>query len=257
MGIIKIVTRFVAMKNTCFAILVLLSCLGFCATKLYAQGNFNSANAEDVALSFYKTAQAMPDFAQWAKKTPAFKYQSVTEAPVYIQKERERLLKKWAELGKEDDVLNIRTISPVKVDTVLTEKGIAESYILKILFQNPKETYFPYKHYDDSFAVIVPDLPKFFELPITKEQADLVNSDIQSNRKHEAVINFFIKPYKSYADHPRKINKTDQWVMLGNVVSISISSKKTGAPLWHYGAKWYISPKGKELRDIYNARNTP
>lgn len=246
------------MKNSRLAlILVLFFCLIMVPQSLFAQGGFKGATAEDVALSFYKTANTMPNFEEWAKKSPGFRYQSVTEAPIYIEKEKERLLKKWIALEKDDDVLNIRTIVPLHIDKIVDEKGLKESHVLKIMFPNLKETYFPYKHNDNIFAIIIPDLNKFFELPISEEQANLVMADLQTNKKQEVVINFFIKPYKSYTDKPRRLNKADQWVMLGNIVSLTISSKKTGTPLWHYGAKWYISPKGKELRDIYKERVTP
>jgi hypothetical protein len=223
--------------------------------KGWGKTDFTPSSSEDIALAFYKTAQAAPNFEEWAKQSDGFKNKSVTEAPNYIQKEKQRLLQKWSLIEKNGDILNIKTYAPFSITKIPPEKkGDEETYTLNILIDNIEETYFSYKHLQNNFAVIVPNIANHLTQKITKEQAALLITEGAGDNSQKAILDFQIKPLKSYTDKPLVIEKIEQWAMVGDIISLSMTSKQTGAPLFYYGTKGYISPKGQELRSIYKEK---
>ncbi len=217
-----------------------------------AKSQVVAANGEDVALAFYKSADAKPNFEKWAMGSKAFKYQSVTEARSFIRKERQRLEQKWINLDRNGDLLTIRTTNPVDVIADMErDENDPEGYKLVILLDKTRKTFFPYTHMGDPYAVIPKNIESVLSHQIDRAQAEFILNDIKHNPAQGVVIDFGIKPSKAYTDKPHKIGKEDQWVLMGDVVSISISSKQTGKVLWDYGAQWYVSPKTQEVLDLH------
>lgn len=223
-----------------------------------AAPQINAASGEDVALTFYKMADAKPDFETWAKTSKAFKYQSVTEARTFIRKERERLEKKWIDLDRNGTVLNIRTTNMVDVQANLEkDENDPEAYKLVILLDETRKTFFPYVHAGNNFVVIPRNIETSASHAINRTEAETILNEISKNSTQGVVIDFGVRPFKAYTDKPHKIGKEDQWVLMGDIISITLSSKQTGKPLWSYGADWYVSPKGQEVLDMYKGNQTP
>jgi hypothetical protein len=229
--------------------------LGLFCGPAKSQDKVEAASGEDVAMAFYIAAQAKPDFDIWARESEAFKYQPVTEVRSYLQGEKLRLEHKWNEMQKDDSLLTVRTRTPVVIEADMRKKETdPDSYTMAILPEQGTLLFFPYMYAGKHFAVIPSDVENILLHRINRETALALTKVIEQDDAKSVTIDFTIRPATAYTDKPYKIGKEEQWVLMGDVVSVSIVPEDGGLPIWQDIANWYITPKGRELREIYHTK---
>ncbi len=242
--------------SLCIALLFLVP--AFCFGIAKAQDIVNAASSEDVAMAFYVSAGIKPDFDTWAKESEAFKYQSVTEVRSFLQGEKLRLERKWQDMHKDDALLTVRTRTPIVIEADMNKKETdPDSYTMAILPEQGEALFFPYAYAGKHFAVIPKQIEKILLHRISRETAIALTKLIEQDDDKSVMIDFTVRPATAYADKPYKIGNEEQWALAGDVVSISIMPPEGGLPIWQHMADWYVTPKGRELRDIYRTNTTP
>ncbi len=238
-------------------VLILWLCFGFfhSASPALAQSVFNRSSSEDVGLSFYKSSNIKPNFKEWAKKTDAFKYKSVTEADSYIKKESERLQSKWGEIDKKGNVINIY-FSSVAIVKPVPKENIDDPafYDVHILLNKSDKAYFPYKFHDKHFALIPNNIEKVLSFTIDDSNAALILKNLKLESKEPVEIQLSIHPTKAYSKKPELIDGINQWVLMGDIVTMQMTAKKTNTILWNYSEKNYVSPKRAVLNKVYDLK---
>ena len=220
-----------------------------------AQNILSPSSAEDVAIVFYKTAGVKPNFKEWEKKKDEFKTKSLTETQNYIEKENQRFLKKWVEFDKTDSIININFSAKAIIKPLPLENSKEKpTYNFYILTPNAQKTYFPYIFQDTSFSVIAQDFEQFLSHKIEETQSFLILKNIDLNKEEPVEVFISIQPQKAYTDKPEHIDGIDQWILMGRITSMRVVATKSSETLLYYGAPWYTSPAGKELKTIYDKR---
>ena len=248
--------KFIKFFKLSFALLIFFTASFLAAPPIQASQNaLAPSSAEDVAIAFYKTAGTRPDFKQWAKKTDEFKTKSVTETQNYIEKENQRLLKKWIQFDNTDSIININFSAKAVIKALPLENPESSPiYNFHIIIPDAQKTYFPYVFQEIPIAVIAQDFEQLLNHKIEETQSLFILENMSINREEPVNINISIKPQKSYTDKPERINGIDQWILMGQITSMRVVATKSSETLLYYGAPWYTSPAGKELQNVYNKR---
>lgn len=222
----------------------------FQASLAYAQTK-DASTSEEVAIAFFKTADTNPDFDLWAKNTGEYKRRSATRAEEFLYDEKQRLMKEWKEYNPDEALLTVKANVNLELKAVADKNGNEHDWMY-ITFVDGHITYFPYVFQDYKIAVIPQKIESLMIQPITAEQYKMISTDFGNQQTGSALIHMSLKPTKAYIHQPYDIDGTQQWALLTDIVSMALTSSKTAAPYWNYGAAWYVSPKSKELRDLYS-----
>ncbi|PZQ46266.1 MAG: hypothetical protein DI551_05430 [Micavibrio aeruginosavorus] len=236
------------LKIYCIAFLLALS-LG--ALEAYAQDAREPAEAEDVAIAFFKTAGTNPDFELWAKNSLNYKTAPPRKAALALDTEKQRLMHKWRDYNPEEDVLEVRAKINVELKATTNKEG-SQSYWMYLLFDAGEVTYLPYEYQQYKFAIIPERIESLMIQPIQREQFDLIQANLKGETAGKAYLDLQLKPSKAYINQPYIIDDTEQWALLADVAAMSLRSREKGNRLlWTYGAEWYTTPQTQELRDLY------
>ena len=211
-----------------------------------------SADGEDVAIAFFKTAETNPDFEAWAKGSKGYKSVASVRAGEYIEKETQRLVREWREYDPETDVLNVRADVDIEIKAVTDAKG-DEKYWMYIMFEGEQITYFPYSYQEYDFAIIPQKIETLTIQELQKQQFELMSEKLGKKSAGPAVIYLQLKPVRAYINQPYLIDNAEQWALLCDVATMSLTSKKGDDTFWNYGADWYVSPVTEQLQDLYKA----
>ena len=248
-----------------FPVCLVLSLLLCLAVSIFpgigaAQMTEKTSNEEDVAIAFFKTSGTNPDFEKWAKGHKDYARQSVVEAPDFVYREEQRLMKLFRKYNPQEDVLTIGTTVTVNLKAV-NEKDGSESFWMYLNFTDEAVTYFPFKFQDYKIAVIPQKIDTLLIQPLQKEQYLMMRADFKDKSVGPAKMYLGLKPVKAYVHQPYKIDNNDQWALLTDIATMALHSANTGSSMWYYTADWYVSPKADILRGIYQrgqtVRNAP
>ncbi len=242
-------------RYTLRALLLLAVLFALIPQRSFAQTRVDDgiSTAEDVAIAFFHAAGSNPDFEKWAKAAPEFKRKSATRAPEFLYEEEQRLMKLWRDYDPARDLITIKASVDVELKAVQNKDG-NEDYWMYITFKEGQATYFPFVYRIYKFAIIPQMIENLMMQQITKEQYDMMRADfIANSMMQRANLYVQLKPVKAYVNQPYTIDNVEQWALLADVVALTMRSQKTDAIFWNYGAKWYVSPVTKELRDLYKA----
>lgn len=209
-----------------------------------------STTGEDVAIAYFKTANIKPDFDKWARGSEAFKSIAPARVPEFVEKEKQRLLKKWNERGADGFIFEINAPVSIELKTVTDEKG-QEKYLMEIAFEEGKVDYFPYAFQDYNFAVIPHGMETMLVQELPKSQFDLLFQEFVETAAGPAILRIQLKPSKSYTGQPYEMDGVEQWILLTDIATMALASVKNEAQLWNYGAGWYVSPDTKAVQDLY------
>jgi hypothetical protein len=225
-------------------------CTLFFSPPAKSQTEAEISSSEDVAIAFFRTAGANPDFGLWAKNHEEYKRQSETRAADFLFKEKQRLIKRWQDYEQDRDLITVHMTVNIALEQLPSEES-ENHYLMHMDFEQGSLTYFPFEYQDYKIAVIPQRLEKFLKQEITPAQYASMNEVV--GKDSEGTVDAFIqmKPTKSYISQPYMIDNHEQWAMIADIVVLSLRAPSDQRILWNYGADWFVSPVTKELRDLY------
>ncbi len=232
-----------------FALLLILS-FGAFPGKAGAQMEAEASTGEEVALAFFYTAKTNPDFELWAKNAKEYKRRSATRAKDFIYEESQRLMRAWQDYDADRDLITVKVPVNIDLKTALEKDG-EQTYWMYMSLDEKGVTYFPFKHMDYNIAVIPQMIENLMIQKITEQQFAMMQEDLKRPQGGTASLLLQLKPAKAYINQPYMIDNVEQWVLLSDIVSMTLRSAKDGAIFWNYGADWYVAPRANELRDLY------
>lgn len=220
-----------------------------------ANAQMSVSSDEDVAFVFFKTAGSPPDFDKWAKETKEYKVAAPAFAATVAGKEKQRLMRRWQDIENRTPSLETKMDVPVTLHHEMLAEG-EERFWMSIKLPENDIFYFPYSFYDYNFAVMPEGLEKLKLQPLQKAQFDLMFSAFGNQPQGTAALYVLMYPVKAYMDQPYDIHGKEQWALITKVAALSLKVAQTQASLWDYTAPWYLSPKEKEVRSLYEDENT-
>lgn len=232
-----------------FALFLTLS-FGAFSGKANAQMQAEASTGEEVALAFFHTAKTNPDFELWAKSAKEYKRRSATRAKDFIYEESQRLMRAWRDYDPDRELITVNADVSIDLKTVLEKNG-DQTYWMYISLDEKGVTYFPFKHMDYNIAVIPQMIENLMIQKITEEQFTIMQEDFKRLHDGAASLLLQLRPTKAYINQPYMIDNVEQWVLLSDIVSMTLRSAKDDAIFWNYGADWYVAPRTNELRDLY------
>lgn len=220
-----------------------------------AHAQLDVSSAEDVAFVFFKTAGSPPDFDKWAKETKEYKVAAPAFAANVANKEKQRLMRRWQDIEQRAPSLETRMDVPVVLHHEISQEG-AEHFWMSIKLPENDIFYFPYSFHEYSFAVMPEGLEKVKLQPLQKAQYELMLSAFDNQLQGNAALYVLMYPVKAYMDQPYEIHGKEQWALITRVAALSLKATRTQASLWDYSAPWYLSPKEREVRGLYEEENS-
>ncbi len=230
------------------AILCLLTLTGVAkaSTREYSSG-------EDIVFAFFKAGDITPNFDSWARKTDTYKRTAPARVGEYIQKETERLSKRWDAYRPDEELITIRT--PVDITLSVEEKQDGtRAYWMQINFADNNPAFYFSAQYQDYIIALIPQkMEQLMMQPLRAEEFTALSE--KYNGLFEGKADFFVemKPVRAYTSQPYNFEGVEQWVLLTDVVGLSLNLPKTDTSIWNYGANWYVSPKTEELQGLFKA----
>lgn len=237
------------MRLIFFTFLVFLSaCL---AASHDASAQYRVSSDEDVAIAFFKTANAPPNFEKLATASKAYRMTPVARQNDFAAKEKIRLQNAYNNFDVRNNLLTLQTRVDVELHHEMVDEK-TEKFTMTLSFGKDDALFFPYKFGDYNIAIVPRKMDSSFEQNLTRQQYALIQESL-GGKDGYAKLFIQIKPQKSYIDEPVKMGGLDQWAMVADVAGL-VMMDKNGTRLWTYGADWYISPVTEELRDMYDTQ---
>lgn len=211
------------------------------------------SSREDVAIAFFKTGNVLPNFENWAKNAKAYKTIPLDGAKNYVNKEKERLTKRWLNYEPQEDFIVFKVPVRLTLSAVEGQKDHAK-YWMRIAFADKEmsEEYFTVDFQGYYIAVIPQKSDETLIQNLRPEQFTALTERFGDSLTGTADLYIELRPAQAYTNAPHKIDNRDQWVLLSDVISMSLTDRDS-RPFWNYSASWYVSPKTLELNNLYKA----
>lgn len=230
-------------------LLLALAALLFASFPAHAQ--YKLADAEDVAIAFFKTGGQQPNYETLIRGLPDYRKVPPAKQDAFIAKQKQRLQTAYAKYNPQTDLLTIRT--RVNVDLHAKQQDDKDKtvlYSMTLSFGKDDSLFFPYRMGDYHIAIIPKKMDSSFEQNLAPSQYELIKTSL-GDVNGPAALYIQLKPSKAYLDEPYKIGGEDQWALVADVAGLVMMDGR-GSRLWTYSADWYVSPMTQELRDIYS-----
>lgn len=211
------------------------------------------SSREDVAIAFFKTGDVLPNFESWAKNMEAYKTVPLGETSTFIKKEKERLTKRWLNYNPQEDFIVFKVPVRITLSAVEGQKDHAK-YWMRIAFadKDMSEEYFTVGFQGYYIAVIPQKSDETLIQNLRPEQFMALSERFGDSLVGTADLYIELRPAQAYTNAPHKIDNSDQWVLLSDVISMTLTDRES-KPFWNYSASWYVSPKTLELNNLYKA----
>lgn len=233
-----------------FALIAISCAVIFMGTAPCFAQEDDGATAEQVAMAYFKTANIKPDFEKWARASDEFKSIAPARVPDFLEKETGRLEKEWKAYNPNENNLKINIPADITLKSTVDKENEIH-YLIYITFQQGPIDYFPYVFQEYNFAILPQKLESTLVQPLPKEQLEYLFNQFGESEKGSAMLHIELKPAKAYTSQPFEMDGIEQWVLLADIATMSLTSLKNGSQLWNFGAKWYVSPGTKALQDLY------
>jgi len=245
---------------------ILALCLFFAITAPthYANAQLNSATstAEDIALFFYKTGNATPNFRLWAKESDDYAKQPVARREGYIVDHMIELSSKYQNIDIKEDLITIKM--PVNlfiemnkdepITNEVNELGEALTARLAIRFNGAENLdYFPYIFLDQKIAVIPNNLKEFQNVNISERDFELIKQANQFNHRRYYDGVFELKARTVDLTQPHNLDGANQWIFRTDIAVLSVLNKR-GNVVWQMSAPWYTAPNEENLHELYQGQ---
>lgn len=197
------------------------------------QNPFNPVTSFEIASLFYKLCDATPNFKKWAENTDTYKETPEFDKKIVLSQEENRL---------REGFYNLDAKAPINLYFTVT---LDQYSVLQRSFFFPNidsSTYFPYAYAGEEYALFLPGVGRFAQIPISKEIADRIMGE-------EVSAEFTIIPEKADSKEPLLIHNKDRWVIIGKIAEFKLWNKSKTTLYFSERAPWY-QPKN-ELVDLF------
>jgi|GEM_PF-1309809 len=223
----------------------------------HAQYKTDLSTSEDVAITFYKTGKIRPDFENWVSQNPPYTQTPWAKRGAVMDKEKQRLMRKYRELNLSKDTIRLRTFANVELEAKKefdeTGEEIIKYYRYIKFINGPDAYYFPYAYAAQNYAV----MPFGLQNILTKEidEATFLKYSEEIKPHHEFTFLIDMTARESMTQAPIELDTLEQWILKTNIASAELWDKNN-ALTWEYTAPWYVSPELEKIQNIYDLKPT-
>lgn len=231
-------------KTSLFVLLILLFCP---LVALNAQSFLQASSARDVAFSFYKTAEATPNYERWIKQSEPYLSTPQAKWAEVIDRQTVFLSNAFQNHDHERDLIIVKSKARAVLDEPHTTG--AESTKLTFKFQkekNNREVFFPYDYGGDNFAVIVDGLDELKEFTINPKEVPYIKSQL-TKRTVDIVLR--LAPVSADIETPYMIENEPFWMLGTRVASLSLWNE-ADIMIYEYIAPWYFTPTSNTIEEL-------
>lgn len=219
----------------------------------HAQQRIQTSSSEDIALLFYKTGKAIPNFTRWVEQTPEYHHTPWAKREKKMGEEKNKLALRYQETKPEHDLIKIKVPVEISLDTI-TDSNKEIIHLLSLKFSGANNIdYFPYKFIDQNIAVIPTNLKQFKNNEISKQSFSSLNELINQHRNRIFSALIELQAQKADMTQPHDLDGIDQWIFKTRIAVFSILDAN-GNILWERMEPWYTSPITENLNNLYNGQ---
>lgn len=207
------------------------------------------ADAQTVAIAFYKFAGLQPGFLSWAEDTEAFQKAPLARRDRVQREEAERLARAYEAFSRSGDLLNVATMVELDIEEIIDEAdALKKSYVLHWRFVKGDATFFPYEYRDTLFALVPDRLEAFQRAPISEAQYAYLVERLRGDKRARLIVQ--LRGHYADPDKPVHLRGEEFWALAARVAGVSLWDRK-GTLLWENTADWYVSPRTQSLNRLY------
>lgn len=221
-------------KNIIFIATLFFSAL-FLIAPLWAQSErVKLSSSEEIAIAFYRTAGAVPDFRRWIWDRVPYKTTPPARRPNVFEVEMQRLQASFQIFNKRRDSLTIKVpvdLNPHRTDEQyyigMTVKGLAQSHYVSTRFMEQNIALFPY------------GMDLLMDSPIDKELYGALK--VLNTIRAKPFVIMTLKAKEANIKRPHQIDDLQQWVFKTKVQNMTLYTQN-GERLWEYNAPVDFTP---------------
>ena len=247
-----------SVKWTRFLTLILLGALCFFPDGAFAKKpKAFDPMVERVAFAFYKLGGKTPDFKVWVENKPEYLDVRLSDREAYVRNEMLALKQRFATFDPERDLISVRIVADITVEEVLDsayDSGTGRRFELKVSAGNEDMLYFPYELNGQYIAMIPNNLDQVLSREIDEKLFRKVQADIgyeKSTKSASAVLNFLVRPTSVDMTQPMPLDGKNQWLMMAEIATFSVTTAEEGEVIWDYRAPWYYTETEKNIGGLY------
>lgn len=224
------------------------------AVAAQAQGKLKMANAEDVAIAFYKTGKIVPNFSKWIKNREPYIHTPWALRDEVYKKELLRLKSLYQNFDIVEDYLTVKTKTNIRLSRDKRREGGYQYFLNARLVASPEVIYFPYRFLKEYIALMPYTIEKFMRLEITRGDYDYIRRN-QLIRKSSTAV-FYMRADEADIAHPYEIDEQAQWVLKTKIVAVEFWSND-GRLIFEYSRPNFVTSSTMNLQELYkkNALN--
>jgi hypothetical protein len=195
-------------------------------------GKIRASSAEDVALLFYRMANARPSFDLWIKETEPYSVTALARREEVYAAQMARLTQAWQKLNPATSVITITTPAVGHVQMTSPAGGETQQIpVLNIRFAQGKADYFPYDFREERFVVIPAHLESRLNPVLSLDQAKNLQAVLGTGKNLRLVMT--LKPIRSDISGVQDVDGVPSWLMSADVASLSLWTT-SGSLVWEY-----------------------
>lgn len=221
---------------------LLIAAVLVCFVSPAAAQNFDIADAEQVAIAFYKFAGLEPRFSSWAEDTQAYHNAPPMRRDEVREKEVSRLRAMYESFSKSGTLLNVATKVRVTVQEGYERRNETRK-VYTIVWSYPDEEtdFFPYRFRNMYFALIPRRMNSFHHGVLTLEQYEQLKKRIGAGKEATLILQLRGK----FADGatPLHRDEIDFWGLSATIAGASLWDEG-GQLLWEDTASEYLREGG-------------
>lgn len=248
-GLYKVIRIFPKLIFLCLLIIAL-------SAPAFAQRK-NISDQEQGVLTFYRLSGIDPDFENWIDLNAD--YQSMkTIDPVIAEDYRyEELLRLQYAFGTIDLDNNYLDIQTDVLGSLVTQDN--KNYlILRFSDKTSNEPYFPYNAANIWVAVIIKDISKFMNIPLSEEEMMRIQNYFPKNTEGSHLKLEITYRAISSQDKPVLIDGIEQFIMLGEIAQWTLRpanfNQSHNDILWEFIAPDYRTEGENDLINMLQGR---
>ncbi|MEZ5903536.1 MAG: hypothetical protein R3D88_09610 [Alphaproteobacteria bacterium] len=247
------------MQNRLYIITLFILILLTGVRQSAAQERLTPADAEDVAIAFYKTGGLVPNFKNWIEEREPYNLTPLALRPQVMEEELLRLNTAYKNFNPEKDFLIVKTTALLKTQknvVVVTDEQGEETekneYELIIRFDQKSDVlYFPYQFLEQNIMIVPLKLKDLKTTPLNKLDFERIRGATSENIPVPFILR--LRAQKADIEQPYEVDGFDQWALSTEVVSME-TWNENGSLLWEYSAPWYVSPHSEKIHKLYDER---
>lgn len=195
---------------------------------------------ERILMAFHKLAGIIPNFDEWASKSPFLKNARGQEDAI-TARENNRLRRLWGEYDAQTPIV-------VHINILLDEYSTIDDLLTVSEFT--PQTFFSYKMYGENVAIVPRDIASLSKLGIPKSQMEEM---LKKARSGQVTAELILKPAVADGKAPFVQNGASYWLLLAEIGEMRFwSAPGSSNPqlLWMYRADWYKPKEDSALMKL-------